>query len=162
MSDMLGKMDQTQRLLATAQLQANLLDFWYDVDHAWGGKASDYYSEDGVYESGKLRLEGRAAIQKFYSWREERGARVSVHGVLNFRAQFDDNGGATSTWYMLLYAADGEAPQQSTAPTRLSLATEHYRWHEGEGRWLCTRRNLDNLFKGDAQLNVPTDLGKTA
>src|SRR5688500_13037015 len=106
-------MDRRERLLATAELEQGLADFWHDVDVAWGEKASQFYSEDGVYESGRLRLEGREAIQRFYSWREDRGARVAVHAVANFRAEFDDNGGAIATWYMLLYAADGEAPQLS-------------------------------------------------
>lgn len=148
-------MNRRERALATAELEQGLADFWHDVDTAWGRNAWQFYSEDAVYESGKLRLEGREAIQRFYSWREDRGERVAVHAVTNFRAEFDGEGGAVATWYMLLYAADGAAPQPSVAASRISRATEHYRYDEAERRWLCTHRRLDNLFKGDAQLNVP-------
>jgi hypothetical protein len=155
---MVGAMNRRERALATAELQQGLADFWHDVDVNWGKNASRFYSEEGVYESGKLKLEGREAIQRFYDWREERGERVAVHAFTNFRAEFDDKGGAVANWYMLLYAADGAAPQPSAPASRISRATEHYRWDEKEARWLCTYRKLENLFKGDAQLNVPTDL----
>ena len=154
-------MDRKERLLAIAELEQGLNDFWHDVDANWGRNAAQFYSEDCLYESGKLRIEGREGIEKFYSWREDRGARSAVHAVANFRAQFDGEGGAIAHWYMLLYAADGEPPHPSVAPSRISRATEHYRFDEAEQRWLCTYRRLDNLFKGDAQLNVPKDVSRT-
>jgi hypothetical protein len=153
-------MDRRERLLAIAELEQGLNDFWHDVDVNWGQNAADFYSEDCVYESGKLRIEGREGIRKFYSWREDRGERTAVHAVANFRATFDDKGGAIANWYMLLYAEDGAPPRPSSAASRISRATEHYRWDAGEQRWLCTYRKLDNLFKGDAQLNVPRDIAQ--
>ncbi|PKP92173.1 MAG: hypothetical protein CVT77_09820 [Alphaproteobacteria bacterium HGW-Alphaproteobacteria-16] len=146
-------MTRRERAAATAELEMGLADFWHDVDTNWGRNAGTYYAPEGVYSSGKLHLEGREAIQGFYSWREDRGERVAVHAYSNFRAEFDNAGGATANWYMLLWAADGAAPQESVAPTRISRATETFRWDEGEQRWLCTRRELVNLFKGGAQLN---------
>lgn len=142
-----------ERALAAAELEQGLADFWHDVDTNWGRNAGDYYAPEAVYSSGKLHLEGREAIQGFYSWREARGDRVAVHAFSNFRATFDQAGGATATWYMLLWAADGAAPQESTAPARISRATETFRWDADEQRWLCTRRELVNLFRGGAQLN---------
>jgi len=146
-------MNRRERAIATAELEMGLADFWHDVDTNWGRRAGEYYAPEAEYVSGRLHLEGREAIQNFYSWREARGERVAVHAFTNFRAEFDDSGGATATWYMLLWAADGEAPRPSEAPTRISRATETFRWDEGEGRWLCTRRELVNLFRGGNQLN---------
>lgn len=146
-------MTRRERAIATAELEMGLADFWHDVDTNWGRNAASYYAPEGVYSSGKLHLEGREAIQSFYSWREARGERVAVHGFTNFRADFHGDGSATANWYMLLWAADGAAPQESAAPARISRAAETFRWDEGEQRWLCTRRELVNLFKGGAQLN---------
>jgi hypothetical protein len=146
-------MNRRERAIATAELEMGLADFWHDVDTNWGRHAADYYAAEAVYKSGKLNLEGREEIQKFYSWRKDRGARVAVHAYSNFRAEFDDAGGATAHWYMLLWAADGEAPRESEAPTRISRATETFRYDEDAGRWLCTRRELVNLFRGGNQLN---------
>ena len=146
-------MNRRDRAIATAELEMGLADFWHDVDTNWGRNAGAYYAPEAIYSSGRLNLEGRSAIQTFYSWREARGERVAVHAFSNFRADFDEEGGATATWYMLLWAADGAAPQPSEPATRISRATERFRWDETEKRWLCTRRELVNLFKGGAQLN---------
>ena len=146
-------MNRKERAIATAELEMGLADFWHDVDNNWGRQAGDYYAPEAVYRSGKLNLEGREAIQGFYGWREARGARVAVHGFTNFRAEFDGVGGATAHWYMLLWAADGEAPRDSMVPTRISLATETFRWDDAADRWLCTMRELKNLFRGGEQLN---------
>ncbi|MBC2778852.1 hypothetical protein [Parasphingopyxis marina] len=146
-------MNRRDRAIATAELEMGLADFWHDVDTNWGRRAREYYTPDAVYQSGRLHLAGRDEIQQFYSWREGRGERVAVHGFSNFRAEFDDHGGATANWYMLLWAADGAAPRESMVPTRISRATETFRWDEEEGRWLCSRRELVNLFRGGEQLN---------
>jgi hypothetical protein len=146
-------MNRRERAIATAELEMGLADFWHDVDTNWGRNAGDYYAPEGVYRSGRLNLEGREAIQGFYSWREDRGERVAVHAFSNFRAEFDEDGTATANWYMLLWGADGAAPRESTAPTRISRATEKFRWDEEAGRWLCTERVLVNLFRGGEQLN---------
>ncbi|WP_156840547.1 nuclear transport factor 2 family protein [Novosphingobium aquimarinum] len=146
-------MNRRERAIATAELEMGLADFWHDVDTNWGRRAGEYYAPEGVYRSGKLNLEGREAIEGFYSWREDRGERVAVHAFSNFRAEFGDDGTATANWYMLLWAEDGAAPRESSAPTRISRATERFRWDEEEMRWLCTERLLENLYKGGAQLN---------
>jgi len=146
-------MNRRDRAIATAELEMGLADFWHDVDTNWGRNAGDYYAPDAVYVSGRMNLVGREEIQKFYSWREGRGARVAVHAFGNFRAEFDGAGGAVATWYMLLWAVDGEAPLPSEVPTRISRATEIFRYDEAAGRWLCTRRELENLFRGGNQLN---------
>lgn len=146
-------MNRKDRALASAELELGLADFWHDVDTNWGRQAGDYYAPEAVYISGRLNLEGREAIQNFYGWREARGERVAVHAFSNFRAVFDEAGGATATWYMLLWAADGAAPRDSEPPTRISRATETFRFDTEQHRWLCTRRELVNLFKGGAQLN---------
>ncbi|MBX3564160.1 MAG: hypothetical protein KF730_06225 [Sphingomonas sp.] len=151
-------MDRVAQLLAIAELERGIADFWHDVDTDWGRKAAQFYAEDAVYEAEPLKLVGREAIQRFYSWREDRGDRTAVHGVLNFRADFEDEHHAVATWYMLLYAADGTPPHPSEPPTRISRVTENYRWDAGEDRWLCARRYVENLFRGGSQLNAPAAL----
>jgi hypothetical protein len=153
-------MNRTEKLLAVVELEQNLLKFWDDVDNNWGENASLYYAPEGEWVSGRSVFRGREEIQKFYSAREARGERVSVHGVLNFEADVHDDGTATARWYMLLYAADGKAPLPSEAPTRLSRATETFRYDEGEQRWLCTRRTFDLLFVGGNQLGGPAPVQK--
>jgi hypothetical protein len=153
-------MNRQEQLLAGLELQANLADYWADVDTAWGTRAGEYYTHDAVFESGRLELAGREAIQRFYSWRENRGDRVAVHAVTNFRATFDDEGGAVAHWYMLLYAADGKPVLPTHSPVRISRVTDHYVKEPATGRWLCRYRRLETLFQGGSLLNVPADVGQ--
>lgn len=153
-------MNRQEQLLAGLELQANLADYWADVDTAWGTRAGEYYTQDAVFDSGRLKLEGRDAIQRFYSWREDRGDRVAVHAVTNFRATFDDEGGAVGHWYMLLYAADGKPVLPTHSPVRISRITDHYKRDPVSGRWLCSYRRLETLFQGGSLLNVPADVAQ--
>lgn len=148
-------MTKSQQLLAALEIQADLADYWHDVDTNWGADASSYYTEDGVFEAGRLKLEGRAAIQKFYSWREDRGARVAAHAVTNFRAAFEADGTVTATWYMLLYAADGVPVLPTHSPVRISRMTDRYIRDADNDRWLCRHRLFETLFEGGALLSVP-------
>jgi hypothetical protein len=45
------------------------------------------------------------------------------------------------------------SPARKQRPTRISRATEKFRWDEEAGRWLCIERVLVNLFRGGEQLN---------
>ena len=75
-------MNRRERAIATAELEMGLADFWHDVDTNWGRNAAEYYAPEGVYRSGRLNLVGRDEIQKFYGWREDRGARVALLHVV--------------------------------------------------------------------------------
>ena len=82
-------MNRTERLLATQELHALLMEYWHDVDTNWGHNAPNYYTEDGVFEGTQNTYKGREKIRAFYKWREDRGARTVVHSVQNFQARFD-------------------------------------------------------------------------
>lgn len=150
-----GPVTKHEQLLASTEMQTDLADYWHDVDTAWGTKAGSYYTDDAVFEAGRLKLEGREAIQRFYSWRQDRGERTAAHVVTNFRASFDDEGGAVATWYMLLYAADGAPILPTHPPVRLCRMRDTYRFDEETQRWLCSYRFWETLFEGGALLSVP-------
>lgn len=152
------QMNRQQQLLAVLEMEADLADYWHDVDTAWGARAGEYYTADAVFEAGRLKLEGREAIQKFYSWREGRGARTAVHAVTNFRAEFDGKGGAVANWYMLLYAADGEPILPTHSPVRICRMTDRYVHDAGSNRWLCQHRRFETLFEGGSLLKVPESM----
>ena len=70
----------------------NMIDYWYEVDLKGGAGVSEMYVEDGIFHGGPGKpLVGRAAIEQFYTWRQDRGARTSRHVITNFRAEFTDD-----------------------------------------------------------------------
>jgi hypothetical protein len=75
-----------QRAAATQVLHMNMVDYWYEVDVKGGAGVSEMYVEDGIFNGGGKPLVGRAAIEQFYSWRQDRGARTSRH-VITIRSR---------------------------------------------------------------------------
>ncbi|WP_225028208.1 nuclear transport factor 2 family protein [Xinfangfangia pollutisoli] len=144
-------MRSEDRLRLTQELHLRLVDFWHDVDTNWGRNAADFYTEDGVFEASETTYSGREHIRKFYAYRLSRGARVAVHSVTNFRAEFVTADQAVSTWYLLLHAQDGEPVLPSAPPIQIALATDTS-LRGPDGIWRYRHRKFETWFKG----GVPT------
>jgi hypothetical protein len=140
-------MDRTERLLATQELQSQLMEYWHDVDTNWGREAGGYYTDDAVFEGPEASYRGRAKIQQFYEWRVKRGARVAVHAVSNFRVTFESASRATSTWYLLLYAADGAPVLPTHPPIQIALVTDICERGD-DGKWRYAHRKFVPWFQG--------------
>jgi hypothetical protein len=150
-------MTPQQRAIETQVLYLNMVDYWYEVDLKGGAGVSGMYVENGIFHAGPGKpLVGRAAIEQFYSWRKDRGARTSRHVVTNFRAEFADESHATTYCVMLLYAADGAPVLPSAAPIVIADLTDHCIRCE-DGLWRYTERNFTPLFMGGAAPTVPPE-----
>jgi hypothetical protein len=143
-----------QRLTITRELEMQLTDFWHEVDTNWGRNAADFYTEDGVFEASAHSYRGRGKIEEFYRFRLNRGPRVAVHAIANFRAVPQDNDNAISTWYLLLYADDGEPILPSAPPIQIAFATDTC-VRESDGVWRYKHRKFDVWFKGGVPTTSP-------
>ncbi len=148
-------LSEQEALLERVRIEAQLHDYWHDVDRNWGRNAASYYTEDAVFGGEAATYTGRKEIAAFYQYRIDRGvARVAVHAVNNFRVSFEGRDKAHSTWYLLSYAADGEPVLPTHAPIVIGLVTDEYRL-QTDGQWLCSKRNFEVLFAGGTK---PTNL----
>jgi hypothetical protein len=147
-------MNPTERLLATTEPEYLLAEYWHDVDTNWGRNTPEYYTEDGIFEGPEATYRGRQKIRDFYEWREKRGKRLAVHAVNNFRAVFEDENHATCTWYMLLYAADGDPVLPTHPPIQIALVTDKC-VRENSGRWLHAHRKFETRFQGGTPITNP-------
>lgn len=136
-----------ERLMDYLELHSQLMDYWHDVDTNWGRIAPEYYTDDALFEGPEASYRGKEKIRQFYKWREDRGARVAVHAVNNFRVEFESENRATSTWYLLLYAADGQRILPTHPPITISLVTDKCVRAE-DGRWLYAGRKFETWFQG--------------
>jgi hypothetical protein len=134
----------------------NMVDYWYEVDVKGGAGVSEMYVEDGIFNGGGKPLVGRAAIEQFYSWRQDRGARTSRHVITNFRAEFSDETHATTHCVMMLYAADG-APPLPTAPPIATCDLIDRCVKCDDGKWRYIERTFVLLFSGGVAPTIPPE-----
>lgn len=146
-------MDAAQRRDITTDLHNKLVAYWHDVDFNWGLNAGSYYTEDAIFEGGQMQpYNGRTEIEEFYAYRRDRGARVVLHGVINFHCTVESDTVAKGAWICMLHAHDGEAPQVTAPPINISLVTDVYVLQDGE--WLVKRRTWKALFRGGAAATI--------
>jgi hypothetical protein len=144
-------MNAEDRQRARQELETLLIDYWHDVDTNWGRNAHDYYTDDAVFESTNASYHGKAKIKAFYQYRVDRGPRVAVHSVSNFRVELESPTRATCNWYLTLYAQDGAPILPTNPPIQIAHITDKC-VKQPDGRWLYERRTFDAWFVG----GVPT------
>ena len=147
-------MNAQEQLLTYLELHRQLMDYWHDVDTNWGRGAGQYYTDDALFEGPEASYRGRAKIEQFYKWREDRGARLAVHAVNNFRVEFESDTRATSTWYLLLYAGDGKRVLPTHPPITISLVTDIC-VRGDDGKWRYSGRRFETWFQGGAPPTNP-------
>lgn len=147
-------MVEAEQLLETQRLYARLCEYWHEVDTNWGRNAASFYTEDAAFVTRKASYVGRDEIAEFYRWRSQQGPRIAVHLVNNLRAQFHDDGSATTTWYLTLFAHDGEPVLPTSPPILIALMTDE-NVRDSQGVWLCSRRHFETLFEGGAAVTNP-------
>lgn len=144
-------MPDQERHNIVRDLELMLADFWYDVDTNYGRNASEFYTEDGVFEASKQTYTGREMINAFYKYREDQGSRTAAHTFTNFRVNIESPTRATTTWYLILYAHDGEPVLTAAAPIQIGVSTDLC-VKDADGMWRYKHRKFNVWFKG----GVPT------
>lgn len=144
-------MDTRERLALRQELEALAVDFWHEVDNNEGKHAARYYVEDAVFATSIREYRGRQAIHDFYTRREQRGPRVSLHIVQNFRIEPLAATRVRCEYVMSLFAADGE-PVLPSRPAIMVAIAEEVVVRQADGTWLYESRRLRPLFRD----NTPT------
>jgi ketosteroid isomerase-like protein len=141
-------MDTREHLLLRQQLEVLAIDFWHEVDANDGRDAARFYVEDAVFATSIREYRGRQAIHDFYTRREQRGARLSLHLVQNFRIEVQSATRVHCSYVMSLFAADGEPVLPSRPAIMIAIADEVV-VQQADGTWLYESRRLRPLFRDD-------------
>lgn len=153
-------MNSIEKLVIAHEIEQQLLDYWREVDENGGRKAGSFWTEDAVWVAPARTFNGRAEIQSFFDWRLTRGDRLAFHAVSNLKTIVDSATQASSSWYLMLFAADGRPPQASKPPEQIAGIED--RWSRSEdGVWLCAHRKFKVLFEGGGALAGPPAGAKT-
>lgn len=138
----------TAHVTLRAELEALTVDYWHDVDANGGVAAAAFYLTDGVYATTIREYRGREAIDAFYARRRDRGARVSLHLVNNFRLVSASAGRAQCQYVMSLLAADG-VPVLPSRPAIMVASVEETLVQQASGAWLVESRRITPLFRDE-------------
>lgn len=136
-------------LRARQELEALAVEYWYEVDVNGGHRAHEFYTDDATFTTSIKTRHGREAIREFYTAREQRGARLSLHVVQNFRVVLEAPNRARCDYIMSLYAADGAPILPSRPAIMVARATELAVRERDDGPWLYADRKLTPLFRDD-------------
>lgn len=141
-------------LKLNVELSLLLADYWHEVDSNMGRDARRYYTEDAEFHGPAASYIGAGKIQQFYDWRIAQGPRLAVHSFTNLRARYTGPDTCEATYYMMIYAANGEKPLPTHPPITISLLTERFK-RGITGAWLCSYRQFVTLFEGGTPATNP-------
>lgn len=144
-------MKKSELLSLRFELEAQTIDFWHEVDIKGGSDAAAYYVDDAVFETSVREYRGRAAIEAFYARRRDRGVRVSLHLVNNFRIEVDSDTRVRCQYILSLFAADGQ-PILPSRPAIMLALVEEVVLKQSDGAWLYESRRVNPQFRD----NTPT------
>ncbi|WP_420223581.1 nuclear transport factor 2 family protein [Pigmentiphaga litoralis] len=91
---------------------------------------------------------GRAAIEAFYERRRDRGARVSLHVVQNFRIEPESDTRVRCQYILNLYAADG-VPVLPSRPAIMLALVEEVVLKQADGTWRYASRRVFPQFRDE-------------
>lgn len=131
-----------------------LTDYWWDVDRNGARGALEFYTQDCVYLMCNHRMEGHAAIRRYYDHRDSRGHRLVRHVISNLRPQVQSVNQASLVGVLCVYAADG-VPVLPSAPPILIADTECEFIRQADGNWRMRRHQIIALFTGGVEVLVP-------
>jgi hypothetical protein len=109
-------MDALARLLIERACERLIVDYARFVDFGEASRIAELFTEDGVWESEGLRMEGRSAIREGFARREGVRRRVSRHVCTNVAVDVVSADEARGLCYLVNYRFDRREGDDPAAP----------------------------------------------
>ena len=140
-------MDQSEEILIERDCERLVTAYCHYVDHGSAERIAELFSEDGVWTSAEVTMDGREAIQKAMAVREANAARMSRHVCNNFMLNIIDADHAEGTVYLTLYRYDGKEGR-ALSPLEGPVMVGEYRdqFVRTEDGWRISRREIEVDF----------------
>jgi len=108
-------MQPIDQLLIERECERLVTNYCHHVDHGEAEKIADLFSDDGIWRSPGVEMNGVDEVRKGFAARQANVGRMSRHVCNNLLINVIDEDNATGTVYLTLYRHDGEA-QRRTSP----------------------------------------------
>jgi len=119
-------MDPQEKILIHHECERLVTAYCHYVDHGDASRIAELFTEDGVWTSPEVTMNGREEIRKAMAVREANTARMSRHVCNNFLLDVIDSDQAEGTVYLTLYRHDGN-PDRETSPLPGAVMVGEYR-----------------------------------
>lgn len=140
-------MDQTDKLLIERECERLVTAYCHYVDHGEAERIAELFSEDGIWASSEVTLDGREAIGKAMAARQANLARMSRHVCNNFLLEIIDADHAEGTVYLTLYRHDGKEGRALSPLEGPAMVGEYRdRFVRTEEGWRISRREIEVDF----------------
>lgn len=123
------------------------------IDHGEAARVADLFTEDGVWKSPELTMEGVENLRKGFRHRQKRVERISRHVCNNVLIDVIDEDHAEGCVYLTLYNHDGD-PGRTVAPLEGAQLLGEYRdwFRRTEAGWRISRREVVVSFLRGAEI----------
>ena len=140
-------MDTVEQLSIERECQRLVTEYCHLVDHGEAERIADLFSEDGVWKSPEVTMNGQAEVKRGFAARQANVKRMSRHVCNNFLLNIIDEDHAEGTVYLTLYRHDGE-PGRRLSPLEGPQMVGEYRdrfVRTSEG-WRFAHREIEISF----------------
>lgn len=140
-------MDDVQRMQIERECERLVTAYCHLVDHGQAARIADLFSENGVWASAEVTMNGRDEVRQGMAHRQANENRMSRHVCNNLLVEVHDEDHASGVVYLTLYRHDGE-PGRKLSPLDGPLLVGEYRdrfERTAEG-WKIARREIDVSF----------------
>jgi ketosteroid isomerase-like protein len=140
-------MDDLQRLLIERACGRLVTQYCHLIDHGEAARIAELFSEDGVWASPENTMDGREAIARGFTHRQNNKGRMSRHVCNNLLLDVIDENTASGVVYLTLYRHDGEEGRR-TSPVGLPAIVGEYRdrFRKTADGWRFERRDIVTSF----------------
>jgi len=132
------------RWLIERECERLVADYARFLDLGQAERVAELFAEDGLWEAGATRLEGRETIRTAFARRQETSSTISRHVCTNFALDLLDPRHAEGTVYLTLYEYEGDQATRPASTDGQPTAVGHYEdaFVKTDAGWRFSRRRL--------------------
>jgi len=108
-------MEDIERLLIERSCERLMVEYCHLVDHGQAERIADLFTEDGVWKSPEVEMNGREQLRKGFGRRQAQRGRISRHVCNNLLVHVIDAETAEGTVYLTLFREDGEEGRRAAS-----------------------------------------------
>ena len=143
-------MTELEALLIERACARLVVDYTHQVDFGDAARVAHLFADDGVWEIGEMRFEGRDALRSMFQGRQEMAERRSRHVCTNLAIDVEDADHASGLVYLQLYRHDFASDEagEALAPGGPPVAVGQYRdaFVRTDAGWRFARRRAEIAF----------------